>query len=293
MSYDKLYRNALTTNFDKLIEQSFMAQNIRECQAIRMPEEAEFWGPETDKCYLLKLHGDYDTHNILNTREETRSIPDFFVELAHDMLISRGLLAVGSAGNEESIYKFLQALLESPERRLLSRGVRWGVYIGSSKPDHLSEAESANLVVGALEAGGLNRKLVEVLSDLGSKDRPCYLFPVWGSGRFLMRFIESLDDPALEYSARLLLDHDMRISSLFRGRGISGTAIERHLERLHSAQSRLKRHQASMTLPPRDAMAFELRSSKPLERPQRPAARKRSRGVRQSSLSETAGAVRP
>lgn len=52
MSNDKLHRNGITTNFDKLIEQAFVEQNIRECQAIRMPEEAEFWGPESDKCYL-------------------------------------------------------------------------------------------------------------------------------------------------------------------------------------------------------------------------------------------------
>ena len=261
MSHDKVHRNALTTNFDKLIEQSFMAQNIRECQAIRMPEEAEFWGPETDKCYLLKLHGDYDTHNILNTREETRSIPPFFIDLAHDLLRSRGLLALGSAGNEESIYKFLETLLKSPERRLLSRGVRWGVYVGSSKPENLSEADSANLVIKALEEGGLNRKFVEVLSDLGSKDRPCHLFPIWGSGRFLMLLIERLGDPSIEYSARLLLDHDMRISSIFRGRGISETAIERHLRRLRTAQARLMRHRVDPTLPPRNAIAFELKSS--------------------------------
>jgi len=262
MSYDKLHRNALTTNFDKLIEQSFMAQNIRECQAIRMLEEAEFWGPETDKCYLLKLHGDYDTHNILNTREETRSIPPFFSTLAHEMLRSRGLFALGSAGNEESISKFLEALLKSPEKRFLSRGVRWGVYVGSRKPEDLSEAASANLVVEALEAGSLNRHLVEILSDLSSRDRPCHLFPVWGSGRFLMHLIERLEDPTIEYSARLLLDHDMRISSLFRSGGIPDAAIEKHLERLRSAQSRLNYHQMGPALPPRNVISFQLKSSR-------------------------------
>jgi hypothetical protein len=120
MANDVLHPSALTTNFDKLIEKSFVEQNIRECQSIRMSEEAVFWGQERDKCYLLKLHGDYDTHNILSTREETRSIDDdFFTDIAARLLLGRGLLALGSAGNEESINKFVEKLLElSPDHHL-------------------------------------------------------------------------------------------------------------------------------------------------------------------------------
>ncbi|SRR6266851_2364604 len=261
MSHDKLNRNALTTNFDKLIEQSFVAQNIRECQAIRMPEEVEFWGPETDKCYLFKLHGDYDTHNILNTREETRSIPSFFLAPTRELLRSRGLLALGSAGNEESIYKFLESLLKAPEKRFLSRGIRWGVYVGPRKPSDLSDADSASIVVKALEGRGLNRRLVEILSDLSNEDRPCHIFPIWGSGRFLMSLIESLGDRSLEYNARLYMDHDMRIASLFRGNGISPAAVDKHLARLRKAQSQLTDHKVAPVLPVRSAVTFELKSS--------------------------------
>jgi O-acetyl-ADP-ribose deacetylase (regulator of RNase III) len=251
MAHDKLHRNALTTNFDKLIEQSFIAQNVRECQPIRMHEEGEFWGPETDKCYLLKLHGDYDTHNILNTRDETREIPKFFVELARELLRSRGLVALGSAGNEESICKFFEAMLNSPEKRFLSRGIRWGVYVGTRKPDNLSDAESASLVASALEAGSLNRRLVEILGALSGPERPCYLFPVWGSGRFLMRLISQLNEPALEYTARLYLDHDMRISSLFASNGIPPEVADRHLLRLRQAQARLAERPAGAGVPMR------------------------------------------
>jgi O-acetyl-ADP-ribose deacetylase (regulator of RNase III) len=262
MSRDKLNRNALTTNFDKLIEQSFVVQNIRECQAIRMAEEVDFWGPETDKCYLFKLHGDYDTHNILNTREETRSIPSFFLAPAGELLRGQGLLALGSAGNEESIYKFLGSLLETPGKRFLSRGIRWGVYVGSEKPNGLSEADSANIVVQALEGGGLNRRLVEILSDhLKNEDRPCHIFPVWGSGKFLLRLIERLGDRSLEYDARLYMDHDMRIASLFRSNGISPAAVDKHLARLRKAQSELTDQKVALAFPVRSAATFELKSS--------------------------------
>jgi O-acetyl-ADP-ribose deacetylase len=240
MATDRLHRDALTTNFDKLLEQAFVAQNIRECQPIRMSEESEFWGPEPDKCYLLKLHGDYDTHNILNTREETRSIPGFFSELTHELLRSRGLMALGCAGNEESTSKFLESLLASREKRFLTRGIRWGVYVGAQKPPHITDEASADAVVAALEAGVIDRRIVEILSDFSkNRNRPCHLFPVWGAGRFLLRLIEQLGDPGLEYTARLYLDHEMRIASLFGSAGIPAKAVDRHLIRLREAQAKL------------------------------------------------------
>jgi O-acetyl-ADP-ribose deacetylase (regulator of RNase III) len=264
MCNDILHRNALTTNFDKLIEQAFTEQNIRECQAIRMSEEADyFWGSETDKCYLLKLHGDYDTHNILNTREETRAVPSFFVNLSRDLLRDRGLLALGSAGNEESINKFLESLLGPGGKRFLPHGVRWGVYVGPRKPEGLSEQASADILVEAVEGGSLNRRLVEILSDLNKKDRPCCLFPVWGSGGFLLRLIEHAGDSSLEYRARLLMDHDMRIASLMQAQGIPPSVVEKHLAHLQSAQERLKERLDVMTASPRKVVDFELQPSGP------------------------------
>jgi len=261
MSNDKLHRNAITTNFDKLIEKSFVEQNIRECQAIRMFEEAEFRGHETDKCYLLKLHGDYDTHNILNTREETLSIEPFFVDLAHDLLPGRGLFALGSAGNEQSINAFLQALLKSEEKSLLARGVRWGVYISPRKPDKLSEADSADLVEKAVKQGHINRRLLELLSYSNNRQRPCQIFPVWGSGEFFLRLIKRLGDSALEDNAQLLLDHDMRVASLLQSRGIPPEAIDKHLEQLKRTQSRLGERRHVATSPPRKVYEFKLKTS--------------------------------
>jgi O-acetyl-ADP-ribose deacetylase len=240
MANDKLSRNAMTTNFDKLLEQAFVEQNIRECQAIRMPAEAEFWGPEPDKCYLFKLHGDYDTHNILNTRDETHLVPEFFNDMARETFRSRGLLALGSAGNEESIYKFLEQLLVNPQKRFLSRGIRWGVFLAGSKPASLSNGESAELVAQALEEGVINRRLVEILSDLNRRETPCSFFPVWGSGRFLLRLIDGMRDTTLLDQARLLLDHEMRLRTLFEQRGLSRAAIDAHLEKLRLAQDRLQ-----------------------------------------------------
>jgi O-acetyl-ADP-ribose deacetylase (regulator of RNase III) len=262
MANDILHPTAVTTNFDKLIEKSFVEQNVRECQSIRMSDEAVFWGQEKDKCYLLKLHGDYDTHNILNTREETRSIDDdFFTSIASRLLLGRGLLALGSAGNEESINKFLERLLESNDKRMLSRGVRWGIYVGPRMPDNLSETESADILIKAIEMGRLNRHLLDLLSDFNETDRPCQLFPVWGSGGFFLRLIKRLGDRALEYNAQLLLDHDMRVASLLEIRGIPPKGIDKYLERLKRAESNLSKRQHAATDPPRKVIDFRLKTS--------------------------------
>jgi O-acetyl-ADP-ribose deacetylase (regulator of RNase III) len=251
MSYEKLHTNAMTTNFDKLIEQAFTVQNMRECQPIRIPEEAEFLGHEPGKCYLFKLHGDYDTHNILNTFEETLFIPEFFGDVALEMLLSRGLLVLGSAGNEESIFSFFNGLLRSNRKMLLARGIRWGVYVGGTKPDDLSDDDSAKLVEKAIATKSINGRIAETLGSLHRKDRPCYLFPVWGSGRFLMRLISSFDDPDLESKAKLFLDQDMRILSLFRGNGISNEVASKHLERLHKQKEKREKRSTSSRRPVR------------------------------------------
>jgi O-acetyl-ADP-ribose deacetylase len=257
MAHDKLHGTALTTNFDKLLEGSFTEQNLRECQAIRMVEEAEFWGQERDKCYVFKLHGDYDTHNILNTRSETRSIPSFFLELARTILRGRGLLVLGSAGNEQSIVEFMHDLLSSTEMRVLSRGIKWGVFVGPRKPAQLSDEQSTEAVVTALERGTLNRRLVELLSDMNDKfgdRRPCSVFPIWGSSHFLLRLIEGAGDGGLVDSAKLLLDHDQRLTTLFRSQGVTSEAVERHLGRLAAAQVRLERATAATDVAPRLAL---------------------------------------
>lgn len=267
MASDRLHGTALTTNFDKLLEASFMEQNLRECQAIRMEEEAEFWGEERDKCYLFKLHGDYDTHNILNTRSETRSIPTFFLDLTRTILRGRGLLVLGSAGNEQSIVDFIQDVLASSEMRVLSRGIRWGVFVGPRKPVGISDKDSIQAVVEALERSALNRKLVELLGDMNDRHgdrRPCSVFPLWGSGQFLFRLVESAHDSDLTDKARLLLDHEQRLTALFRTQGLSSEAVDDHLGRLRVAQERLVQRAGSAPAEPREVLHIELSSTRAL-----------------------------
>lgn len=242
MSRGILCRTALTTNFDKLLERAFVEQGTRECQAIRTPEEAKYWGEEADKCYVFKLHGDYDTHNILNTRPETRSIPSFFLPHILSSLRARGLLVLGCAANEESILEFVKKILLSEDPRVLSGGVRWGVFVGPLRPNGITTDEEIERLQAAIEAGAVSRELVELLGDMHDKfgdQRPCSFFPVWGCGNLLLKLIERFGDPELMRAAQLLLDHPMRLHATFRAQKLAPEVIEVHIQKLLDAQRRL------------------------------------------------------
>jgi O-acetyl-ADP-ribose deacetylase (regulator of RNase III) len=237
-----LFETALTTNFDKLLERAFLEQGTRECQAIRTEDEAEYWVQENDKCYVFKLHGDYDTHNILNTQAETRSIRPFFLSHSLSFLRGRGLLVLGSAGNEESIVEFVKRLVTSDDRQVLAGGIRWGVFVGARRPENLSSAEELTRLEAAIEDGGVSRHLVELLGDMhdkGGDRRPCSFFPIWGSGNLLLELINSSGNVDLSRSAQLLLDHNMRLHATFRAQKLNPEVIEAHIQRLEAAQRKV------------------------------------------------------
>lgn len=260
MTRGVLFETALTTNFDKLLEKAFLEQGSRECQAIRTEEEGEYWVQESDKCYVFKLHGDYDTHNILNTQPETRSVPGFFVPHCLSSLRGKGLLVLGSAAHEESIVEFVKRLSLSDDRPVLSGGIRWGVYVGPRRPEGLSSNDELKQLQVAIESGAVSRQVIELLSDVHDEfgdRRPCSFFPVWGTGNFLLSLINTCEDAELMQSARLLLDHDMRLHAIFRAQRLNPEVIEKHIENLEKAQRKVGADTRAPARPLADAFRAE------------------------------------
>jgi O-acetyl-ADP-ribose deacetylase (regulator of RNase III) len=235
-----LRTTCLTTNFDKLLELAFAKQGEVECQAIRTPEEAAYWGGEPDKCYVLKLHGDYDTHNILNTRDETLEIEDELVSIAENLVQDGGLIVLGAAGNEDSVQRFFDRLTsQRAPRKRLSMGVFWGVYVGPVRPATVSDAELKRLVGEAIDKSSVSGETVEMMNRANTADRTCAFFPIWGSGSFLLSLISASGDRSLVGTAERFLDHEMRLRHVFGRAGLDPPAIEAHLKALDAQRRRI------------------------------------------------------
>jgi hypothetical protein len=116
MSNGVLHRTCFTTNFDKLLERAFAIQGEVECQAIRTPAESTYHLQEHDKCYLVTLHGDYDTHNILNTEDETVRINSSLVALTESVLSQSGIVVIKASGQEDSVQGLVEQLLHADDR---------------------------------------------------------------------------------------------------------------------------------------------------------------------------------
>lgn len=240
-----LKRTCLTTNFDKLLENAFTQQGGLECQSIRNDGEVKYWQNEPDRCYVIKLHGDYDTYNILNTEDETLKINEALQNKAQGILQSSGLLVLGSAGNEQSIRTLFNDLSArvGGENSLLSYGLLWGVFVGASKPKDLTSEQLEALMKKQIQQQ-VNREIVAMMERTRLKNSNFYFFPVWGAGNFLFSLINAAKDlpggKELFAESALYLDHDMRLRHVFQSKGLSEKTISDHIWKLREQRKKIK-----------------------------------------------------
>jgi O-acetyl-ADP-ribose deacetylase (regulator of RNase III) len=248
-----LKSTCLTTNFDKLIEVAF-AQQGYECQAIRLNDEVPFWRiAEPGRYYVLKLHGDYDTHNILNTRDETLRIDPDLKLIATTLLTDAGVIVLGAGGFEESVIDLFNELtgprVVNAGHGRVPLGLYWGVFVGGTRPERISALEMKGAVEKSIQDGAVSIEVLEMMRRANTESRPCAFFPVWGAGGFLFRLIRATlkpeephrRRPRLNAAANLYLDHEMRLQNVFSATaGLSAAAIEIHLKKLADERKRLQ-----------------------------------------------------
>jgi O-acetyl-ADP-ribose deacetylase (regulator of RNase III) len=244
MARGHLKATCITTNFDKLLESAFVQQGLKECQAIRNDAEIEYWRNDPDRCYALKLHGDYDTYNILNTVEETIRISKPLGVVVSGLLQDSGLVVLGTAGQETSISSMFDELsLAVMEARgkagsILSYGLLWGVYMGAQKPEGLNAGQIEGLVRQRIEGGEVGRGIAAMVNRLAHVGLVRF-FPVWGAGNFLFDLVNATPDKWLRGTAELYLDHEMRLRYLFARKGLPQNAITGHIASLNQQQKKL------------------------------------------------------
>lgn len=239
----------LSTNFDKLLETAFMQQGRMECQPIRNDSEIEYWWPTSRRGYVLKLHGDYDTENVLNTSEETITISKKMTEKVRALSQKSGMVVLGTAGNEESIRRLFDSLTDdsSKAENVLSRGLLWGVYVKDSRPSEpLSQRELEDLVIGQINKGEIGKGIVEMMERTSKRDEPFCFFPVWGSGNFMSSLITATKDRELNGTAELFLDREMRLRTVFTRAKLTEAAISKHIDNLRAQEKKLRLQKADL-----------------------------------------------
>jgi O-acetyl-ADP-ribose deacetylase (regulator of RNase III)/NAD-dependent SIR2 family protein deacetylase len=233
--------SCLTTNFAKLLENAFIQQGDYECQPIRTTEELEFWANVEGRHYVIKLHGDYDTLNVLNTREETVTISEPFQRAVARLLNFAGLVVIGAAGYEKSIHTMFDVLGKKAEedQNVLRFGLLWGVYMGPSKPAGLVKDDIERLVKKKLKDGAVNGDIIRMIQDTQSKGRLFYFFPVWGAANFMYDLLKATKNRELIGTAERYLDREMRLRHVFTRAGLSEHAINKHLSTLELKRTHL------------------------------------------------------
>ena len=238
MSAKIIGRTCFTTNFDKLLETAFVNQGTHECQAIRTPNELQYWRSDPERCFCMKLHGDYDTHNTLNTSEETVRFEDSLRDHGYDRLRNRGLVVIGLAGYEKSVYSFFEELTSDQHlsKGVLDKGLLWGIHIGPKPLESLDSDEICERVHQAIESGNVGPEIKKLMARRGGRDSPFSFFPIFGAGQFFMDLIETTNTTGLIGRAEPLLDHEMRLRRVFRSANLSPSRVEQHIRNLKSTQ---------------------------------------------------------
>jgi O-acetyl-ADP-ribose deacetylase (regulator of RNase III)/NAD-dependent SIR2 family protein deacetylase len=240
MSEGHFRNTCLTTNFDHLIESAFLYEGIVDCQPIRSDAECVYHQPADERFYVIKLHGDVDTLNILNTRQETIAISEPLAAVVGRVAQNAGFVVMGTAGNEKSVRGLVETLALNAKKdasTVLSFGLLWGVYMGEPRPTQITDDEMAGKVRDRIDATDIHTDIQEAIGD---SDNPLFcFFPVWSAGEFMLQVVTATRDKALISRATQRLDHEMRLQHVFAGAGLSRPAVAQHLDTLRRQRERL------------------------------------------------------
>lgn len=111
----------ITTNFDRLIETALRSAGIEE-QMLSGPGDLSGMIPlQHSDCTVIKLHGDYQQANLINTDTELAEYDPGWLELLRRVLAEYGLFTVGWSGQSDTA---LRREIEA------AAGQRYGCFLG-------------------------------------------------------------------------------------------------------------------------------------------------------------------
>jgi O-acetyl-ADP-ribose deacetylase (regulator of RNase III) len=168
------------------------------------------------------------------------------------------MLVIGTAGNEKSIHTMFDELTSNNAAdKVLSFGLLWGVYMGSSKPKNITMNKLKRLVENHIDKGVVFRDIKDLIKRNGSKNELFCFFPIWGTGNFIFDLIESIDDSELKAMAELYLDHQMRLRHVFTRAGLPESAIIKHISSLDKRKNILSLKSGVMSSKPEEVFTAQ------------------------------------
>ena len=160
-----------STNFDRLVEQSFQETTISE----KLPREltvASLEQPDKALCsiqdqqwpMLIKLHGDYQYHKLANIESELLKQDAILEQCLVNQSTQHGIAFVGYSGRDSSVMKMLYRALD--QDGAFPHGIFWFTRLGSKPAEEvlnfLSQARAKQIQAAYVEVGGFD----ELMSDL-------------------------------------------------------------------------------------------------------------------------------
>lgn len=132
-------KNIWTTNFDELIEAGIKTLAPQYSFNIVSSIQKDSISQIANNSFsnIIKLHGDYRYDCLQNTEQELQELEKQLSDLFCNILIDKGLVVIGYAGNDESVMKVLEDNINNKD--FLSKGIYW------CKPRNTTLSERANV----------------------------------------------------------------------------------------------------------------------------------------------------
>lgn len=114
-----------TTNFDDLINDAlkiYLSYNAHVCSADSQVDSVKLI---SDRCRIIKLHGDYLFEDMKNTLEETQRLESNMKDKFQEFSKLHGMIVVGYGGQDMSIMKILEDQLD--DKSAFPNGIFWGI----------------------------------------------------------------------------------------------------------------------------------------------------------------------
>jgi SIR2-like domain/Restriction endonuclease len=162
-------RVIVTTNFDRLIEAALRMAGIEE-QMLSGPGDLPGMIPlQHAACTVIKLHGDYQQANLINTDAELAEYDPQWLGLLRRVLAEYGLVTVGWSGQSDTALR--REIVAAAGRRygcfLGVQGLVTGNICGLTETRLIVECKRWNKPVDAADVEAFAGLLVDVGADMG------------------------------------------------------------------------------------------------------------------------------